>query len=214
MRIIFGKLLKHIHRHSKQLFKEHLLEQYFKLKMHLTIDPADYDRTIPAYLKWQEETVKIFVKNYKEKPKTDQQEATEYIWNWNNRPNEPLFFGGAARPLHLKTVTAFSSQMSICYDTHWPVFKDNRYKLAKTLDRLMKEECEKYWPDYQFYPSTDTQSIFDTCLQYFFFHNRDNTWFINSSASDYIPFVHSAREIFANKFIGSKMTSPDEHNKD
>jgi hypothetical protein len=46
----------------------------------------------------------------------------------------------------------------------------------------------------------------------FFFKDRHNTWFLNSSSSNYIPFVKSAREIFVKKFNGSNMSSPDQHN--
>ena len=74
------------------------------------------------------------------------------------------------------------------------------------------KKVERYWPDYEIFPCAASNTIIDKCLQYFFFKDRQNTWFINSSASDYIPFVSSAREIFAEKFNGSDMSLPDQHN--
>lgn len=180
--------------------------------MRSIIQPSDYRRTIAAYLQWQLLTVRCFTEQYQQRPRTDRLNEIEHLWNWNHRDNEAMFFGGAARPLHLKTVTEFSELMSVYYDSLWPVFKDNRHALAEALNELLREECRIYWPEYEIFPCTGSSTIVDKCLQYFFFRERENTWFINSSASDYIPFVHSARGIFAERFIGSTMLSPEQHN--
>ncbi|CAF3702049.1 unnamed protein product [Adineta steineri] len=190
----------------------HLLDRFFKLKMHSMIKPTSYYDTIVAYVKWQNETVQYFVNEFKKKPKTERLNEIEQLWNWNYRTNEGIFFGGAARPLHLKKVTEFASIMSIYYDRLWPLYKENRSTLVDALNTLLHEESRIYWPDYEIFPCTASTTIMDKCLQYFFFKNRHNTWFINSSASDYIPFVNSAREIFAEKFNGSNMNLPNQHN--
>jgi hypothetical protein len=189
----------------------HLLERFFTLKMKCMIKPTNYLETITAYVKWQNETVRCFVEQYKAKPRNSRLDEIERIWNWNCRANEKIFFGGAARPLHLKKVTEFSAFISICYDKLLPLYKENRGALVEALNTLLHEESRKHWPDYEIFPCTASNTIVNKCLQYFFFKDRRNTWFINSSASDYIPFVSSAREIFAEKFIGSDMSSPDQH---
>jgi hypothetical protein len=190
----------------------HILERFFKLKMRLMIKPTNYLNTITAYVQWQNETVRCFVERFKEKPTSDRLNEIEHLWNWNFRENEGIFFGGAARPLHLKKVTEFSALMSIYYDTLWPIFKENRNALVEALNTLLHQESSTYWPKYDIFPCTSSNTIIDKCLQYFFFKDRQNTWFINSSASDYIPFISSAREIFAEKFNGSDMSLPDQHN--
>ena len=190
----------------------HLLERFFHMRMRSIIQPSDYRRTIATYLQWQLQTVRSFTEQYQQHPRTDRLNAIEHLWNWNHRDKEAMFFGGAARPLHLKTVTEFSALMSIYYDSLWPVFKDKRHTLAEALNDLLREECRIYWPEYEIFPCNGSTTIVDKCLQYFFFRDRQNTWFINSSASDYIPFVHSARGIFAERFIGSTMPSPEQHN--
>jgi hypothetical protein len=189
-----------------------LLERFFKLKRHSMIQPTNYLNSIAAYVQWQNETVRCFVNQFKKKLRDPKLDQIEHLWNWNCRENEGIYFGGAARPLHLKKVTEFSASMSIYYDTLWPLYKENRSALAESLNTLLRQESEKYWPDYEIFPCTTSNTIIDKCLQYFFFKDRQHTWFINSSASDYIPFVSSAREIFAEKFVGSDMSSPDQHN--
>ncbi len=192
----------------------HVLERFFKLKMRLMIKPTNYLNTITAYVRWQNETVRCFVERFKEKPINDRLIEIERLWNWNCRANEGMFFGGAARPLHLKKVTEFSALMSVYYDNLWPLYKENRNALVEALNTLLHQESRIYWPKYEIFPCAASNTIIDKCLQYFFFKDRQNTWFINSSTSDYIPFVSSAREIFAEKFNGSDMTSPDQHNTD
>ena len=176
------------------------------------IKPTNYLDTITAYVKWQNETVRCFVEQFNAKPRNSRLDEIEDLWNWNSRATEKIFFGGAARPLHLKKVNEFSALMSINYDKLLPVYKENRNTLVEAVNTLLREESRRYWPDYEIFPCAASNTIIDKCLQYFYFKDRQNTWFINSSASDYIPFVSSAREIFAEKFIGSNMSSPDEHN--
>ncbi|CAM4739689.1 unnamed protein product [Rotaria magnacalcarata] len=190
----------------------HLLERFFKLKMSSMIKPTNYFNTIISYVQWQNETVRCFVERFKEKPKNSRFDEIELLWNLNFRANERMFFGGAARPLHLTKVTEFAALMSIYYDRLWPVYKENRNTLAEALAALLHQESQIYWPDYEIFPCTTSNTIMDKCLHYFFFKDRKNTWFINSSSSDYIPFVSSAREIFAKNFIGSNMKIPDQHN--
>jgi hypothetical protein len=190
----------------------HVLEHFFKLKMRLMIKPTNYLNTITAYVQWQNETVRCFVERFKEKPTNDRLNEIEHLWNWNFRANEGMFFGGAARPLHLKKVTDFSALMSVYYDTLWPLYKENRNALVEALNTLLHQESRTYWPKYEIFLCASSNTIIDKCLQYFFFKDRRNTWFINSSASDYIPFVSSAREIFAEKFNGSDMSLPVQHN--
>ena len=180
--------------------------------MRSIIQPSDYRRTIAGYLRWQLRTVQCFIEEHERRPRTERLNDIEHLWDWNHRAKEAMFFGGAARPLHLKTVTEFAALMSIYYDSLWPIFKDNRHTLAEALNGLLRDECHKYWPDYQIFPSTGSATIVDKCLQYFFFRDRGKIWFINSSASDYIPYVHAARGIFAERFIGSTMSSPEQHN--
>jgi len=190
----------------------HVLERFFKLKMRLMIKPINYLDTISAYVQWQNNTVRCFVEQYKAKPTSDRLNEIEQLWNWNLRANEGMFFGGAARPLHLKKVTEFSSIMNVYYDTLWPLFKENRNALVEALNILLHQESKIYWPKYEIFPCVSSNAIIDKCLQYFYFKDRQNTWFINSSASDYIPFVSSAREIFAERFNGSDMNLPQQHN--
>ncbi|CAF4694830.1 unnamed protein product [Rotaria sp. Silwood1] len=180
--------------------------------MHSMIKPTDYLNTIIAYVQWQNETVRCFVDQFNEKLRNTTFDEIEYLWNWNYRANEGMYFGGAARPLHLKKVTEFSALMSIYYDKLWPIYKQNRSALFDALTTLLHQESRSYWLDYEIFPCTTSNTILDKCLQYFFFKDRKNTWFINSSLSDYIPFVSSAREIFAEKFIGSNMIYPHQHN--
>jgi len=180
--------------------------------MRSIIQRTDYLNTIVAYLQWQYKTVRCFVDQYKLKPRTDRLDNIERLWNWNHREKESMFFGGAARPLHLKTVNEFSALMSIYYDRLCPLYKENRGSLAEALNTLLHQESEIYWPDYEIFPCNASNTIIDKCLQYFFFKDRQNTWFLNSSASDYIPFVNSAQEIFAEKFNGSDMSIPDQDN--
>ncbi|CAF3462508.1 unnamed protein product [Rotaria sp. Silwood1] len=180
--------------------------------MHSMIKPTDYLNTIIAYVQWQNETVRCFVDQFNEKLRNTTFDEIEHLWNWNYRANEGMYFGGAARPLHLKKVTEFSALMSIYYDKLWPIYKQNRSALFDALTTLLHQESRSYWLDYEIFPCTTSNTILDKCLQYFFFKDRKNTWFINSSLSDYIPFVSSAREIFAEKFIGSNMIYPHQHN--
>ncbi|CAF3814399.1 unnamed protein product [Rotaria sordida] len=190
----------------------HVLERLFKLKMRSMIKPTNYLNTIIAYVQWQNKTVRCFVDKFNAKPENIRLNEIEHLWNWNYRANEGIFFGGATRPLHVKKVTEFSALMSIYYDTLWPIYKENRNALFDALTTLLHQESRLYWPDYEIFPSTTSNTILDKCLQYFFFKDRKNTWFINSSSSDYIPFVSLAREIFAEKFNGSNMNYPDQHN--
>ena len=176
------------------------------------IKPTDYQTTIEDYVRWQNETVRCFQEQYRIKERCNRLTEIERLWNWNLRENEGLYFAGAARPFHLKKVTDFAAMMSIFYDRLWPIFKTNRDTLARVLDALLRKESSIRWPNYDIFPCISSITIIDKCLQYFYFKNRDNTWFINSSLSDYIPYVNSAREIFANKFIGSDMQHPSEHN--
>lgn len=190
----------------------HVLERFCKLKMRTMIKPTNYLDTITSYVCWQNETVRYFVKRFKEKPRSTRLNEIERMWNWNLRENESIFLGGAARPFHLKKVTDFSAIMSVYYDTLLPLYKENRNRLVEALNILLRQESSTYWPNYDIFPCANSNNIIDKCLQYFFFRNRQNTWFINSSSSDYIPFISSAREIFADKFIGSRMKLPSEHN--
>ncbi|UJR30281.1 hypothetical protein I4U23_017819 [Adineta vaga] len=192
----------------------YLLERFFKLKIRSTIKPRNYLQTIKDYVQWQHHTIQCFVEQFHEKPRDNRLAEIIRLWDWNNRANEGMFFGGAARPLHVKIVTDFSALMSIYYDRLWPLYKENRDKLPAALYTLLHEESEKYWPDYEIFPCTASQTIIDKCFQYFYFQDRHNTWFINSSGSDYIPFVNSAREIFAEKFCGANMSSPDQHREE
>ncbi|CAF3426644.1 unnamed protein product [Rotaria socialis] len=189
-----------------------LLERLFKLKMRSMIKPTNYFNTIISYVQWQNETVRCFVERFREKPRNSRLDEIEHLWNWNFRANERMFFCGAARPLHLKKVTEFAALMSMYYDRLWPFYKENRNTLAEALATLLHQESQIYWPDYEIFPCTTSNTIIDKCFHYFFFKDRKNTWFINSSSCDYIPFVSSAREIFAKKFIGSNMKIPDQHN--
>lgn len=189
-----------------------LLERFSKQKLRSMIEPSNYLGTIMAYVQWENETVRCFVQEFKKKPRNSRLIEIERLWNWNFRKNEGIFFGGAARPIHLKRVTEFSELMSMYYDSLWPIYKENRNSLAEALIKLLRQESAKYWPDYEIYPCKSSNTIMDKFLHYFFFKNRKNTWFINSSSSDYIPFVNSAREIFAEKFIGSNMRFPHQHN--
>ena len=189
-----------------------ILERFFKLKMRSMIKPTNYLESITAYVQWQNETVRRFVEKFKEKQRDDRLLEIERLWNWNLRENETMFFGGAARPLHLKKVTEFASQISVYYDALWPLYKENRNSLVQALTTLLHQESRLYWPNYDIFPCTMSNTIIDKCLQYFFFNDRQNTWFINSSPLDYIPFVSAARTIFAEKFIGSDMRSPEQHN--
>lgn len=176
------------------------------------IKPTDYLNTIAAYVQWQNETVLCFVDRFNRRSRDTRLDVIVHMWDWNYRANEKMFFGGAARPLHLKKVTEFSALMSIYYDALWPIYKENRNCLVEALTTLLRQESSIFWPNYEVFPCINSSTIIDKCLQYFFFKDRKNTWFINSSASDYIPFVKSAREIFAEKFIGSHMTHPNQHN--
>jgi len=89
----------------------------------------------------------------------------------------------------------------------------NRSLLFDVLYQLVCEESSKYWNNYDLFPSTTSTGVIEKCLHYFYFRDRNNTYFINSSGSDYIPFVHLAQQIFSNdKFIGSPMTNPDDFN--
>lgn len=189
-----------------------VLERFFKIIMRSMIKPTNYLNTIIAYVQWQNETVRCFVERFKEKPRCNRLDEIERLWNWNFRANERIFFGGAARPLHLKKVTNFSGIMSVYYDTLWPLYKENRNGLVEALTTLLRQESSMYWPNYDIFPCFNSNTIIDKCLQYFYFKNRHNTWLINSSSSDYIPFISSAREIFAEKFVGSHMTLPSQHN--
>jgi hypothetical protein len=63
------------------------------------------------------------VDQYKLKPWTNRLDAIEHLRDWNHRAKASMFFGGAARPLHLKTVTKFSALISIYYDKLWPLYK-------------------------------------------------------------------------------------------
>ncbi|CAF1616495.1 unnamed protein product [Adineta ricciae] len=188
-----------------------LLERFFKLKRRSMIKPTNYEQTIEDYVRWQNDTVKYFVEQYHTKAINDRLNKIKRLWDWNYRAQERIFFGGAARPLHIKKVTEFSASMSVYYDLLWPLYKDNRDKLPLALNNLLHKERNKYWPNYEIFPCTASQNIIDKCLQYFYAKDRHNTWFVNSSYSDYIPFVNSAREIFETRFDGARMTSPDDH---
>ena len=176
------------------------------------IKPTNYRETIEGYVQWQNDTVRCFVEQFKKLTRDEQLVEIERLWNWNLRDNESMFFGGAARPLHLKRATEFASLMSVYYDALRPLFKENRNALVEALNALLQKESKLYWPNYDIFPCTSSNTIINKCLQYFFFDDRQNTWFINSSALDYIPFVSAAREIFAEKFVGSHMSSPEQHN--
>jgi hypothetical protein len=69
----------------------------------------------------------------------------------------------------LKTVAEFSAFMSIYYDTLWPLYKENRSSLAEALNTLLCQESRIYWPDYQIFLCTASNTIIEKYLQYFFF---------------------------------------------
>jgi len=184
----------------------------------MIIQPSDYAGTIPEYISWQNKTMKYFVEeflpNYSENYYNQgEMNKIKEAWDWNERANEPIFLGGAARPLFSEKVTNFSDLLSSYYNKLDPLYAQNRSNLFDVLYRLVLEEGGKYWKNYDLFPSTTSKGVIEQCLLYFYFLNRNNTFFINSSGSDYIPFVHLAQQIFHDdKFFGSPMTNPDDHN--
>ncbi|CAF1334285.1 unnamed protein product [Adineta ricciae] len=193
------------------------LRHFFQLLLQSVIQPTDYDATIPEYMVLQNKTVKCFIDTLLHGVRESRGDANDFnkierAWNWNERIHEPMFFGGAARPLFSETVTNFSDLLTNFFNKNDPLYVKNRSKLFNALHRLVREEGKKYWKNYELYPSTASKDVLNQCYQYFYFRDRDNTYFINSSGCDYIPFVHLAQKIFHENFIGSSMTDPDDFN--
>ncbi|CAF2760765.1 unnamed protein product [Rotaria sp. Silwood2] len=180
------------------------------------IQPSDYIGSIIAYISWQNETTKRFVErfsaDYSDGYHDDKIRKIERAWNDNERSIEPIFLGGGARPLFSETVTNLSAVLSAQYNKSDPLFTKYRSTLFDSLCKLVRNEGSKYWINYDLFPFT-TNNIIEQCLNYFYFHDRQNTFFINSSGCDYILYVDLARHIFLNdKFIGSPMTNTEDHN--
>jgi hypothetical protein len=199
-------------KHGRQMLKK-----IFELKMQTTIQPQNYKDTIPAYISWQNKTIQYFVEEilskYPENHDDEVFKKIEQAWNLNEQSNEGIFLGGAARPLFLEKITSFSDLLSSYYNKLDPIYVSNRSILFDVLYRLICEESSKYWKNYDLFLSTTSTGVIEKCLHYFYFHDRNNTYFINSSGCDYIPFVDLAQQIFSNdKFIGSSMKNPDDFN--
>lgn len=186
--------------------------------MQAMIQPSNYAESIPNYILWQKQAVKYFVeefwpeysKNYQDKQELHQ---IEQAWNCTERTNYPMFFGGAARPLFSEKIINFSDLLSSYYNKNDPVYTQHRSILFDVLSCLLREEAQKYWKNHEIFPSTTSIGVVEKCLTYFYFRDRNNIFFINSSGSDYIPFVRLAQQIFpSQKFVGSPMTDPDDHN--
>jgi hypothetical protein len=195
-----------------------MLKKIFELKIQTMIQPKNYEDSIRAYISWQNETIKYFIDQIwsKYSMSDDNKEVSnniEQAWNWNEQSNEGIFLGSAARPLFPEKITGFSDLLSSYYNKLDPLYVSNRSLLFDVLYQLVCEESSKYWNNYDLFRSTTSTGVIEKCLHYFYFHDRNNTYFINSSGSDYIPFVHLAQQIFSNdKFIGSPMTNPDDFN--
>ena len=194
------------------------LKRFVSTVMQTMIQPSNYAESIPNYFLWQNEAVKYFVeqfwpeyfKNCRDKQELHQ---IEQAWNCTEQTNDPMFFGGAARPLFSEKIIDFSHLLSSYYNKNDPVYTRHRSILFDVLSRLLREEAQKYWKNYEIFPSTTSIGVVEKCLTYFYFRGRNNTFFINSSGSDYIPFVRLAQQIFPiQKFVGSPMTDPDDHN--
>jgi len=200
-------------RHGRQMLKK-----ICELKIQTMIQPQNYENSIRSYISWQNETIEYFVDQiWSEYSKNDDNKEAcnniERAWNLNEQLNEGIFLGGAARPLFPEKVTSFSDLLFSYYNKLEPLYVQNRSDLFDVLHRLAREEGGKYWENYDLFPSTTSTGVIEKCLHYFYFRDRNNTYFINSSGSDYIPFVHLAQQIFSNdKFVGSPMLNPDDFN--
>jgi hypothetical protein len=179
------------------------------------IQPKYYKKSICEYISWQNDTVRYFI-DQSWRDYSNNEDVSKDIkekWDCNGQSNEGIFLGGAARPLYPEKITRFSELLSSYYNKHDSIYLEHRNILFNALHELVHEEGQKYWKDYVLFPLTSTSSGIEKCLYFFYFNDRNNTYFINSSGSDYIPFVNLARQIFSNdKFIGSSMTNPDDHN--
>jgi hypothetical protein len=195
-----------------------MLKDIVELVMQTMIQPENYKNSICKYISWQNETVKYFIdRSWPEYSKhANNKEISINIkekWNCTEQSNRGIFLGGAARPLFPEKITRFSELLSSYYNKLDSIYVENRNNLFNALHELVREEASKYWKDYELFSSTSTIGVIEKCLHFFYFHDRNNTYFINSSGSDYIPFVNLARKIFFNnKFIGSSMINPDDHN--
>lgn len=188
-----------------------MLKDIVEIIMQAMIQPQNYKNSIRAYISWQNGTVKDFIDRQKDDNKVSLR--IKQAWDLNEQSNDGIFLGGAARPLFPEKITRFSDLLSSYYNKLDPLYVQNRSILFNVLCELVCEEADKYWKNYELFPSTSTTSVIEKCLHFFYFRDRNNTYFINSSGSDYIPFVHLAQKIFDNnKFIGSPMTNPDDHN--
>ena len=94
-----------------------------------------------AFLQWQLLTVQCFTEQYQQRPRTERLNEIEHLWNWNHRDKEAIFFGGAARPLHLKTVTEFSALMNSCLKNAAYIGQNMRSFLALDRPRLSINVC-------------------------------------------------------------------------
>lgn len=204
------------HSDSAEMIKEGslLITHFCKLKTTSIIQPENYKETIMKYFEWIRATSWHFYQAYLSKSTTEDFQQIMRSWDWNNSSDEGIFFGGSARPLHIETVNQFSNLIDKSYDSVLPSYKRNRAELANALIDNLNEQAKHFWPDYEIFFSHSSIIIISTCYHHFILRDPLNTWFVQSSASDYIPFVHLAREIFGERFIGSNMTDPSQHTSD